>query len=588
MLAVESTAGGYIYDTTSWELLASIPTEILEDNSLSNLTFFPDNQSLLFVAGLVIENVRYSVFWRYDLRTGAISRAFQDIEEQSHYAAPFFSPDGKLLVFHSSSCTKTETENVCRDALQLRDANTGELIRRIPEIGLDEWEDMIVFAFSPDSSLLASGGEDGAVRVWDVASGMLKDKFQHESNVTSLSFSPDGSVLVSVGEDAAVRFWDIESGKSLYTLHGLLDMQFQNAAYIDGGRKLLVNYYDGKFKEYSLDTHFLPVAPLDIAMETEKRLMTQMGQYTPELVMRFSPDGKTMALLINCSVQIWDLQTGKKTLTLPEFNREISSMEFSPAGNLLAMADHNVRLWQVFPKKFIGTFEVNGDRITDIAFNPEGTQAAFASTMQDVQIWDISARHSVLTLKPACRTDFLAYSPNGQKLALAGECGIEIFDGISGRRLDKFPNELGTPAGISFSADGSLLFYVSVNGHRAWDLTSGKQIYSTKRLDGYMGKVALSPNLLAITNWHETPIYFVDPASGKHMYEFPYGRGSNTIALSPNGNLLALDNYSRISLLDAASGVELLSVDFRLPYTISFSSDNNLLAARSYGEVAHL
>lgn len=51
LLAVESTAGGYIYDTATWELLASISTESLEDNSLRNLTFFPDNQSLLFIAG---------------------------------------------------------------------------------------------------------------------------------------------------------------------------------------------------------------------------------------------------------------------------------------------------------------------------------------------------------------------------------------------------------------------------------------------------------------------------------------------------------------------------------------------------------
>ncbi len=588
MLAVESTAGGYIYDTTSWELLASIPTESLENNSLSNLMFFPDNQSLLFVSGLVNENVLYSVFWRYDLRTGTISRAFEGIEEQPPYEAPFFSPDGKLLVFHNSLCTTTEAESTCRDMLQVRDAATGKLIRKIPENGLDKWEDMHVFTFSPDSSMIMSGGEDGAVRVWDVASGMLKYKFQHESNVTSLSFNPEGSVLVSVGDDAAVHFWDVKSGKSLYTLHGLLDMWFQNAAYIDGGKKLLVNYYDGKFKEYSLDEHFLPVDPLDVAMETEKQLMTQMGQYTPELVMRFSPDRQTMALLVNSSVQIWDLQTGRKTLTLPEFNREISSMEFSPAGNLLAMADHNVRLWQVSPKKFIGTLEVNGDRVTDIAFSPDGRSAAFASTMEDAQVWNIPTRHKVLTLKPECYTSFLAYSPDGKSLAVAGECGIELFDAVSGARLDKFPNELGTPAGISFSADGSLLFYVSVNGRRAWDLASGTQIYSTKRLDGYMGIVALSPNLLAITNWHETPIYFFDPVSGKRLYEFPYGKGSNTIALSPNGRLLALDNYSRISLLDAPSGMELLSVNFRLPYTMSFSPDNKLLAARSYGEVAHL
>ncbi len=588
MLAVESTAGGYIYDTASWELLASIPTASLENNSLSNLTFFPDNQSLLFVAGLVSGNVFHNVFWRYNLHIGTVSRAFEDIEEQPPYETPFFSPDGKLLVFHSSFCTTTEAENVCRDALQLRDAATGNLIRRMPENGLDKWEDMSVFAFSPDSSLLASGGKDEAVRIWDVASGMLKYKFQHESDVTSLSFSPDGNVLVSVGNDAAVRFWDMKTGKSLHTLHGALDMQFQNAAYIDGGRKLLVNYYDGKFKEYSLDEHFLPIAPLDVAIETEKRFRTQMGQYMPDLVMRFSPDGQTMALLINSSVQLWDLQTGKKILILPEFNREIFSMKFSPAGNLLAMADHNVRLWQISPKKLIGTLEVNGDQITDIAFNMDGTRAAFASTMEDAQVWDMATLHKVLTLKPECRTAYLAYSPDGKKLALAGQCSIELFDAVSGTRLDKFPNDLGTPAGISFSTDGNLLFYVSGYGRRAWNLVTGEQIYSIKRADDYMGNVSLTSNLLAVTHSYGTPIYFFDPASGKRLYEFPKGNGGNVITLSSNGRLFALDNYSRISLLDAASGRELLSVKFGLPYTMSFSPDNKLLAARSYGEVAHL
>ncbi|MFZ5908784.1 MAG: WD40 repeat domain-containing protein [Chloroflexota bacterium] len=589
MLAVESSAGGHVYDSSNWNLLASISLDSVQDGWLNQLIFFPDRQRLLFVAGYG------RAFWQYNLRTQEISRVYENIGSEA-FDQPFFSPDGRLFAFGSSICAETENNHICRRVLDLYDANTGELIRRIPEDGLDKWEDMEVYAFSPDSQLVATSGDDDVVRVWEVASGTLKYKLQHESDVQSLSFSPDGRILVSAGLDAAVRFWDMRNGKSLYVLHGTIDEFYQTAVYIDGGGKLLVNYYDGKFKEYALDEHYLPAAPLDIKFETEERLMTQMGQYTPELVTRVSPDGERMALLVNGNIQIWDLQTGQKTYTLPEYIREVYAIEFSPDENLLAVSDHNVHLWQIQPKKFIDALKVNGGQVVDIAFRPDGVQAAFALLGgNDAEIWDLTLRRKIRTLVSECPGgDYwysaranVAYSPDGSKLAFAGGCGIVLADAATGVILEKFPNDLGESADISFSANGNTLIYVSVNGYRAWNLDTGKQVYFIKRVDDYQHSAALSSTLLAITSWHD-PIRFLDPLSGKRLYEFPSGEGSNTIALSREGRVLALDNYSKISLLDSTSGAELLSMDFRLPYTITFSPGGKYLGARSYHENVHL
>src|SRR6266702_5985515 len=69
-------------------------------------------------------------------------------------------------------------------------------------------------AFSPDGKLLASGGEDQTVRLWDVSSGQcLKILQGHTHRVRSVAFSPDSDVLASGSEDQTVRLWDVSDGR---------------------------------------------------------------------------------------------------------------------------------------------------------------------------------------------------------------------------------------------------------------------------------------------------------------------------------------------------------------------------------------
>lgn len=120
-----------------------------------------------------------------------------------------FSPDGEILGSGSYG------------EVLLTDVRSGE-VRRV--IRKTDWS-MVAFAFAPDSGLLASGGwrfvagrdgepdyrqAEGGVQLWDVRTGALRRTVAaHAREVTSLGFSPDGTLLVSGGRDGAVKLWDV-------------------------------------------------------------------------------------------------------------------------------------------------------------------------------------------------------------------------------------------------------------------------------------------------------------------------------------------------------------------------------------------
>ena len=67
--------------------------------------------------------------------------------------------------------------------------------------------------------MLVSGGDDFAIRMWDVQTG--KELFQlkgHTHLARALAWSRDGKYIVTGGHDATIRLWDARTGKFIKTL----------------------------------------------------------------------------------------------------------------------------------------------------------------------------------------------------------------------------------------------------------------------------------------------------------------------------------------------------------------------------------
>src|SRR5262249_44783010 len=84
-------------------------------------------------------------------------------------------------------------------------------------------------AFSPDGRWIASGCQDGVVKVWDSITGQERFSLKaHEGNVNAVTFSPDGRRVATASWDATAKVWDFNpqrAGAEMCLLHRLTGHQ---------------------------------------------------------------------------------------------------------------------------------------------------------------------------------------------------------------------------------------------------------------------------------------------------------------------------------------------------------------------------
>ncbi len=75
-------------------------------------------------------------------------------------------------------------------------------------------------AVSPGGAMAASGGDDRAVRLWDLGTGRQLQELRHGRQVYGLACRPDGDVLASCTLGRVISLWDVHSGIELVSWEG--------------------------------------------------------------------------------------------------------------------------------------------------------------------------------------------------------------------------------------------------------------------------------------------------------------------------------------------------------------------------------
>ena len=456
-------------------------------------------------------------------------------------------------------------------------------------------------AFSPDGIRLAVATSMG---VW-LYDAKTFDEIAlltgHKEAVTAVAFSPDGTKLASVSGfhfPGTLKLWDVKTGQNIATLH-VKSGSVNSVAFSPDGNKLAWadQLWDVKTKQQ-----------LDILKDN--RLFE----------VAFSPDGKILAgtgisaiaRTRSGIIKLYDAETGQLINTLAatqrtklsESTKRISSIAFSPDGQLLASGSANggtIKLWDVETGRNTATFTEKPEPESSmlcVVFSPDSTKLAVGSA-EGIKLLEVPTGKHIYTrqhidigeLGFALNVFSVAFSPDGKKLASVSWDGVKLWEVETGDNITTLQGHIRTVDSVAFSPDGLTLASHMVGGIQMWEVGTGQHITTLAETSNFVTCFAYSPDGTRLATGS------ADARNAEHtvkLWDIETGQSLATlrghtnvvisVAYSRDGTLLASgskDKTVKVWAVSTGENIATLQGHEKTVFSVAFSPDGTKLASGS-------